>query len=74
MRKGATTVIPSEQHDVQEWVDTFALALVQGTASRPTSAFIFVDPVSRNMLALTERVAKVDITVLLPELPDVERK
>ena len=65
MRKGATTVIPSEQHDVQEWVDTFALALVQGTASRPTSAFIFVDPVSRTMLALTERVAKVDITVLL---------
>ena len=63
MRNGAATVIPSEQHDVQEWVDTFTLA--KSTDSRPTSAFIFVDPVSRNMLALTERVAKVDITVML---------
>ena len=63
MRKGATTVMPSEQHDVQEWLDTFALA--KSAESRPTSAFIFVDPVSRTMLALNERVAKVDITVML---------
>ena len=63
MRKGATTVMPSEQHDVQEWLDTFALA--KTADSPPTSAFIFVDPVSRTMLALTERVAKVDITVML---------
>tara|TARA_B100000767_G_C19772397_1_gene540741 strand:+ start:688 stop:2091 length:1404 start_codon:yes stop_codon:yes gene_type:complete len=63
MRNGAATCIPSEQHDVQHWIESFAIA--KTTDSRQASPFIFADPVSRNMLELTERVAKVDVTVML---------
>jgi two-component system response regulator FlrC len=35
------------------------------TQDRQKHAFVFADPVSRNLLALAERVAQVDVTVLL---------
>ena len=63
MQKGVTTVVPAEQQASADWIQT--LSIVKFSEPHPRSAFIFADPVSRNLLALTERVAKVDVTVLL---------
>ena len=63
MRKGVTTVVPAEQQASADWIQT--LSIIKFSEPHSRSAFIFADPVSRNLLALTERVAKVDVTVLL---------
>lgn len=63
MRKGATTVVPSQQQNIEDWVETLSITKVHEPKNR--SSFIFADPVSRNLLALTERVSKADVTVLL---------
>ena len=63
MQKGVKTVVPAEQQASADWIQT--LSIVKFSEPHPRSAFIFADPVSRNLLALTERVAKVDVTVLL---------
>ena len=63
MRKGATTVVPSQQQSIAGWMETLSIAKVHEPKNR--SSFIFADPVSRNLLALTERVSKADVTVLL---------
>ncbi|HBO15291.1 MAG TPA: sigma-54-dependent Fis family transcriptional regulator [Porticoccaceae bacterium] len=63
VRQGALTAVPSEQLAPAEWRH-----IVDTNVSDPktdTSAFVFADPVSRNLLALAERVARVDVTVLL---------
>jgi two-component system response regulator FlrC len=63
VRQGALTAVPSEQLAPAEWRH-----IVDTNVSEPksdTSAFVFADPVSRNLLALAERVARVDVTVLL---------
>ena len=63
MQKGVTTVVPAEQQASADWIQT--LSIIKFSEPHSRSAFIFADPVSRNLLALTERVAKVDVTVLL---------
>lgn len=63
MGQGALTVVSSDQKSAVEWAETFAQANVAPSNKQP--AFVFADPVSRNLLALTERVAQVDVTVLL---------
>lgn len=63
MSQGALTVVSSDQKSALEWSETFARANVAPCKKQP--AFVFADPVSRNLLALTERVAQVDVTVLL---------
>lgn len=63
MGQGALTVVSSDQKSAFEWTETFAQANV--VPSKKQQAFVFADPVSRNLLALTERVAQVDVTVLL---------
>lgn len=63
MRQGALTAVPDHKLDAAEWQQVFEAANIKSTSS--TSAYVFADPVSRNLLALAERVAKVDVTVLL---------
>jgi len=63
MSQGALTVVSCDQKSAFEWTETFAQAKI--TPSEKQQAFVFADPVSRNLLALTERVAQVDVTVLL---------
>ena len=63
MSQGALTVVSCDQKSAFEWTETFAQAKI--TLSEKQQAFVFADPVSRNLLALTERVAQVDVTVLL---------
>ena len=63
MRKGATTVVPSQQQSIDDWMET--LSIIKVHHPKNLSSFIFADPVSRNLLALTERVSKADVTVLL---------
>lgn len=63
MSHGALTVVSGDQKSALEWAETFSDAQVKPSKKQP--AFVFADPVSRNLLALTERVAQVDVTVLL---------
>lgn len=63
MSRGALTVVCSDQKSADVWADTFAQAQISPHKKQPT--FVFADPVSRNLLALTERVAQVEVTVLL---------
>lgn len=63
MSQGAATVLPAQEKDAAVWHQKTSSMLVPEKSGQP--AFVFVDPVSRNLLALTERVAQVDVTVLL---------
>jgi len=63
MSQGAVTVVQAEEKDAAVWHQKTSEMLVPDKSAQPS--FVFVDPVSRNLLALTERVAQVDVTVLL---------
>jgi two-component system response regulator FlrC len=63
MRQGALTAVPDHKLDPMEWRQIFDAAEIKSNSSK--SAYVFADPVSRNLLALAERVASVDVTVLL---------
>lgn len=63
MRQGALTAVPDHKLEPVEWRQIFDAAEIKPKSSK--SAYVFADPVSRNLLALAERVASVDVTVLL---------
>jgi len=65
MREGALSVIANYHFDADEWRGVLDLAQVAPEENSSERAFVFADPVSRNLLALAERVAQVDVTVLV---------
>jgi two-component system, response regulator FlrC len=65
MREGALSVISAGPFDGDEWREVLDLATCKPAKSSSEQAFVFADPVSRNLLALAERVAQVDVTVLV---------
>ncbi|MBT5106357.1 MAG: sigma-54-dependent Fis family transcriptional regulator [Porticoccaceae bacterium] len=65
MREGALTVISQGAFNADEWAEVLELAQCQPVKNNSQQAFVFADPVSRNLLALAERVAEVDVTVLV---------
>jgi len=65
MREGALTVISQNAFNADEWAEVLELAQCQPLKNNSQQAFVFADPVSRNLLALAERVAEVDVTVLV---------
>ena len=65
MREGALSVISSGPFDAAEWAEVLELAQCEPVKNNSQPAFVFADPVSRNLLALAERVAQVDVTVLV---------
>ena len=65
MREGAKSVISSDPFDVEEWREVLELVAYTPAKNNTQPAFVFADPVSRNLLALAERVAQVDVTVLV---------
>ena len=63
MKLGVGTVVSDQKTTPKEWAD-----IVEGLAlTQPDDqpAYVFVDPTSRKLLALTQRVAETDVTVLL---------
>lgn len=63
MKLGVGTVVSDQKTTPKEWADIVeGLALTQ-PCDQP--AYVFVDPISRKLLALTQRVAETDVTVLL---------
>ena len=65
VREGALSVISTGPFDSAEWAEVLELAQCQPAKIISQPAFVFADPVSRNLLALAERVAQVDVTVLV---------
>jgi len=65
MREGALSVISNGRLGRAEWAEVLELAQCQPAQNNSQPAFVFADPVSRNLLALAERVAQVDVTVLV---------
>ena len=65
MREGALSVISTGPLDAAQWSEILELAQCQPVKTTSQPAFVFADPVSRNLLALAERVAQVDVTVLV---------
>ncbi len=65
MREGAKSVISSDPFNVEEWREVLELVAYTPAKNNTQPAFVFADPVSRNLLALAERVAQVDVTVLV---------
>lgn len=63
MSEGALNVVPADQFLVADWIES--LSALNISVDKQTHSYVFVDPVSRNLLALAERVAQVDVTVLL---------
>lgn len=63
MKLGVGTVVLDQKTDPREWLEIIqGLELAQHD-DQP--AYVFVDPTSRKLLALTQRVAETDVTVLL---------
>lgn len=65
MRQGASTVVPQHELEASVWaaaIDGLNIPQPEPTKSR---GFVFVDPLSRKLLALTERVAQAEVSVLL---------
>jgi two-component system response regulator FlrC len=62
MRQGADHVVPADEFSVAAWRAS-ARPRVRGDANPRT--VVFVDPASRNLLALAERVARAEIGVLI---------
>lgn len=62
VNRGITHVVPVDQRDPKTWI-----AILDEVTSKPRlqSNFVFVDPLSRKLLALAERVAVADVSVLL---------
>ena len=65
MREGALSVISNGRLGRAEWAEVLELAQCQPAKNNSQPTFVFADPVSRNLLALAERVAQVDVTVLV---------
>ena len=77
MHLGALHVLSSEELSPQIWMD--AVSSIREIAAHPTQAvvphlgantvkpasYVFVDPVSQHLLALAQKVAQTDVTVLL---------
>ena len=53
MSQGALNVVSANQFDAQEWAQTMISSEI--TQDKQKHAFVFADPVSRNLLALAER-------------------
>ena len=62
MRLGALHVLPADEWNTRLWAD--AVSALQVNAQAPRS-FVFVDPVSQQLLALAQRVAQTEVTALL---------
>jgi two-component system response regulator FlrC len=66
MRVGAATVVPAHLLDATTWLSTFKKLNVSSPKQpNKSNGFVFVDPTSRKLLALTERVAQAEVSVLL---------
>lgn len=62
VNRGITHVVPADQTDAETWTALLDELLV---TPRLQSNFVFADPLSRKLLALAERVAVADVSVLL---------
>lgn len=62
-KKESATVLASDITDGAIWLKL--IERVGRTCNETNAKFVFVDPMSRKLLALTERVAASDVTVLL---------
>lgn len=62
VKQGITHVVPTDHLDAETWT-SIVKQMVSKPQSQPT--FVFVDPLSRKLLALVERVAMADVSVLL---------
>ena len=63
MQLGVGTVVPDRKTSPSQWVN-----IIKGLEITPHNgqqSYVFVDPASRKLLALTQRVAETDVTVLL---------
>ena len=63
MQLGVGTVVPDRKTSPSHWTD-----IIEGLDITPRNdqpSYVFVDPTSRKLLALTQRVAEADVTVLL---------
>ena len=62
MRLGALHVLPADEWNTRLWADAVAALNVKAQAPK---SFVFVDPVSQQLLALAQRVAQTEVTALL---------
>ncbi len=62
MRLGALHVLPADEWNSTLWADAVAALNVKAQAPK---SFVFVDPVSQQLLALAQRVAQTEVTALL---------
>tara|TARA_B100000795_G_scaffold34326_1_gene22622 strand:+ start:2330 stop:3781 length:1452 start_codon:yes stop_codon:yes gene_type:complete len=63
MKQGVATVVPAHNTNARDWATI--IEGIEVPKHDHQSAYVFVDPKSRKLLALTERVAETDVTVLL---------
>lgn len=65
MHNGALSVVPNTSYDPVEWAAVLDMVHIEPKKCKSAQTFVFADPVSRNLLALAERVANVDVSVLI---------
>lgn len=62
VKQGITNVVPTDHQDAETWT---SIVKQMVTLPKPQPTFVFADPLSRKLLALVERVAMADVSVLL---------
>ena len=65
MGDGIKTVIPLQLEDTDELTGKIKSLIPSKAESSKSSSYVFADPASRKLLALTERVAAAEVAVLL---------
>ncbi len=62
VKQGITSVVPTDHQDADTWT---SIVQQMVAAPKPQPTFVFADPLSRKLLALAERVATANVSVLL---------
>ncbi len=65
IKAGASSVVPCDEQNHESWMEKIKKYSQKAENGEDHGSYVFADPSSRKLLALTQKVAKADVAVLL---------
>ena len=65
IKAGASSVVPCDEQNHESWIEKIKKYSKTAENGEDHGSYVFADPSSRKLLALTQKVAKADVAVLL---------
>ena len=65
IKAGASSVVPCDEQNHESWIEKIKKYSQKAENGEDHGSYVFADPSSRKLLALTQKVAKADVAVLL---------